>query len=123
MFSKGHFACHNKKMNPLQHPIKLSILAFVAALVGLAFDGTVLTIWNMKREKTRLEKKYQETAMANAVLRGRIEQAANNESFIARQAREKFDFVHDDEMVFIFEGADSNDALDKGFHLTPGAVR
>jgi cell division protein FtsB len=91
------------------------LLALLVALASLLAEGTLLDLWNLKREKTRLEKRYIEITKSNVDLRGKLDQARHSSPFIARQARDKLDLVKEDELIFIFE----NDDL----HQTPTASR
>jgi cell division protein FtsB len=87
----------------LEHPFKVGCLAALVALVSLLADGTLLHLWDLKREKARLEKRHSETLAYNQDLARKIKQARTSERFIAREARDRLDLVKEDELVFIFE--------------------
>jgi cell division protein FtsB len=90
-----------------EHPVKLASVAIVLAFVGLLTEGTLLDLWNLKSDHSKLEKRYQETLKYNEMIRAKIEQARTSDKYIGRQAREKLDLVKDDELVFIFENESS----------------
>src|SRR3954471_21929942 len=88
-----------------EHPIKTGILAVVIAFMSLLIQGTLLDLWDLKQEKSRLENRYRETLAYNQELARKIDQAQNSDKFIARQARERLDMVKEDKLVFIFENS------------------
>lgn len=87
----------------LEHPIKVTLLATALAFTNLLTDGTFFNLWNLKKEKTKLEKRFQEAKRYNEKVQFKIDLARNSDRFIERQAREKLDLLKEDELVFIFE--------------------
>jgi cell division protein FtsB len=87
----------------LESPIKIAVIGLGLAFGSLLFQGTLLELWNLKSEKWRLQKRYQELTQINGDLSYKIDLARNSDKFIGRQAREKLDLIKDDELIFIFE--------------------
>jgi cell division protein FtsB len=101
--------------NLFEHPIKIGLIALLLAFTSLLAEGTLIDLWSLKREKQRLQNRYQELKTYSHDLQGRLLQAKNSDGFIGRQARDKLDLVKEDELVFIFE----NDNVTE----TPAATR
>jgi cell division protein FtsB len=87
----------------LEHPVQVGLLAALVAIASLLAEGTLLHLWDLKREKVRLQKRYAETVAYNQDITRKIKQARSSERFIAREARDRLDLVREDELVFIFE--------------------
>ena len=87
----------------LEHPVKIGISALALAFAGLLSEGTLLDLWNLQKEKAKIQGRLDENMKTNEDLKMRIERAQNSDKFIGKQAREKLDLVRDDELVFIFE--------------------
>jgi cell division protein FtsB len=86
-----------------EHPLKFTGFALLVAFTSLLAGGTLLDLWNLDREKIKIESRLNQTLASNSVLESKIEQAKSSDKFIAKQAREYLDLVKDDELIFIFE--------------------
>ncbi len=91
----------------LEHPVKIGFLAFAIAFASLLAEGTLINLWDLKREKSKLQKNFNETIAYNRELSSKIAQAKSSDGFIGRQARDKLDLAKDDELVFVFESENS----------------
>src|SRR4051812_39102111 len=87
----------------LDHPVRVAIVASFMAFGGLLLEGTLLNLWDLHREKSRLENRYKETVQTNKELLRKIDQAKSSDRFIARQALDRLDMIGENELVFIFE--------------------
>lgn len=68
--------------------------------------GTFFDLWNLAREKSKIQHHLDSTVRENATLESKIRQARTSDKFIGHQARETLNLVKEDELVFIFESDD-----------------
>jgi cell division protein FtsB len=73
----------------------------VFALVGILLDGTLYQMWELNAEKKNTQQKIQETQQSIKKLQKQI-QMAHDPKFIEREARDRFDLVNKDDVVFVF---------------------
>jgi len=96
-------SCLQWLRNLLENPLKLTGIALIVAFSSLLAGGTLLDLWNLNREKIKIQGKLTQTLVNNSILEAKIKQARSSDKFIAKQAREHLDLVKDDELIFIFE--------------------
>ena len=79
------------------------ILAFCSMVVLFTFvlDGTLYRLWSLHKEKERLDMQIAKHELAAGDLDKKI-RLAKSLDFIEHEARDRFDFVEDDELVFVF---------------------
>ncbi len=67
----------------------------------LVLDGTLLRLWNLKRETKRIEENVSKIQASTKNLDIQIRKAREIE-FVERQARDRFDLVGENDLVFVF---------------------
>lgn len=85
----------------LMSPKAVVMVCLVVGASGILLDGTLYRIWNLKNEKISMENKIQEAQTRLQKLRAQI-QMAHDPKFIEREARNRFDLVNKDDIVFVF---------------------
>ena len=92
----------------LHRPTRVLWLCGLLAASSLAFDGSALHLWSMRRDHRELERRIEETRLRSRHLDFQIHEALQPE-FIERQARDQFDLVKEGDLVFVFsdDGSDS----------------
>ncbi len=76
----------------------LFLLMFV-----LVFDGTFLRLWSMNKEIEILSQSITQLKIKEEQLNQQIAQA-NSIQFIEQQARERFELVDENDLLFLFPG-------------------
>ncbi|MEQ1875667.1 MAG: septum formation initiator family protein [Bdellovibrionia bacterium] len=91
----------------LNAPLKVfAVCAGIGAMM-LVLDGTLLRLWNLHRETKRIEQNVGKIAAATKILDVQIRKAREID-FVERQARDRFDLVGENDLVFVFTN-DGND--------------
>jgi cell division protein FtsB len=85
----------------LMSPRKILFWCFIFALVGILLDGTIFQMWQLTEEKKNVEQKISETKITIQKLQKQI-RMAHDPRFIEREARDRFDLVNKDDVVFVF---------------------
>ncbi len=85
----------------LNNPRRVLIVCLVFVLVALLFDGTLIKIWKLNQDIAKLENNIIDVGQANRNVRMQISQA-NDPQFIEREARDRFDLVEENDLVFVF---------------------
>lgn len=85
----------------LNNPRKVFITCLIFVLVALLFDGTLIKIWKLNQDIVKLESSIIDIDKANRHVQVQISQA-NDPRFIEREARDRFDLVEDNDLVFVF---------------------
>ena len=85
----------------LMSPRKVLLLCFIFALVGILLDGTLYQMWELNAEKKNMQHKIQDTQITIQKLQKQI-RMAHDPKFIEREARDRFDLVSKDDIVFVF---------------------
>ncbi|MCB0419489.1 MAG: septum formation initiator family protein [Bdellovibrionales bacterium] len=108
-FSNVHWLfCEVQKL--LTRPTRVLVLCLLMVFVSLVWEGSFWQLWNLKRESARLQNKMSEVAKLSQQLNMKIEKASDL-TYIDQQARDRFDLVGKDDLIFIFsDQRDSNDA-------------
>jgi cell division protein FtsB len=85
----------------LMSPKKVLISCLLFALVGILLDGTLYQMWELGVEKKNTESKILETELSIKKLQKQI-RMAHDPRFIEREARDRFDLVNKNDIVFVF---------------------
>lgn len=87
----------------LESPQRFFVLCLGICFFTLVFDGSLWRLYSLhKQQQILVEKRAQskkETIRYQALI-----QKAKDPEFLKKQAREKFDWVEEDELVFLFAG-------------------
>ncbi len=81
--------------------VLLTCLGF--AFIHLVLDGTLLRLWSLHRDQTRIQSQIDELRSQSEVLQSQIDRALDPR-FIEQQARDRFDLVNEGELIFVFSG-------------------
>lgn len=87
--------------NLIHSPKKVLILCMALIFLTLVLDGTLYRWWSLKRDYQALKTRIQQNQEDLEVLRLKINKA-KDPLYIKHQAKDRFDFVEDDEVVFYF---------------------
>lgn len=85
----------------LNHPRRVVFWCAVFALAGILLDGTLYRLWALNNETKNMTVKIEETKISIAQLEKQIKMA-HDPKFIEREARDRFDLVNKDDIVFVF---------------------
>lgn len=88
----------------LQRPLAVLVLCGLFALSAVTFDGTLFRVWELSRNRDRIESRIEDLKKSLKEKEQKILEA-NRPEFIERQAREQLDFVRDGDLVFVFPDA------------------
>jgi cell division protein FtsB len=82
-------------------PLRVLTICFAFGFLTLILDGTLLRLWSLHREHDRIEQSISEIQTQSKVLGRQISKAKEME-FVERQARDRFDLVGENDLVFVF---------------------
>ena len=85
----------------LFQPRQILIYCLVFFFGSLLFNGTALRLWGLHRDQTRLVSEIEQLKLEKESVLHQIDQASDP-YFIERQARERFDLVEDQDLLFVF---------------------
>ena len=85
----------------LYQPSKVAMTALAIATLGLLVDGSLYRLMSLYRERDHVEKENQEIEFKTAALRMQSA-GANDPRHIERDARERFDLVEKNDLLFVF---------------------
>lgn len=85
----------------LMSPRKILLLCLIFALAGILVDGTLYQMWELGVEKKNMQQKILTTEISIKKLQKQI-RMAHDPRFIEREARDRFDLVNKDDIVFVF---------------------
>jgi cell division protein FtsB len=85
----------------LMSPRKIIFWCLTFALIGILLDGTLYQMWQLNVEKKKVQQKITETKTSIQKLQKNI-RMAHDPRFIEREARDRFDLVNKDDVVFVF---------------------
>jgi len=85
----------------LMSPRKILLLCLLFALAGILVDGTLYQMWELGVEKKNMQQKILNTEISIKKLQKQI-RMAHDPRFIEREARDRFDLVNKDDIVFVF---------------------
>lgn len=88
-----------KKIIHKPSSVFLIVLAFV--VVNLLIDNTIIQIFKLKRDLSIVQNRTEE--IENNILKVQDQiKKSSDPAFIEKEARERFDFLHKGELIFIF---------------------
>lgn len=87
--------------NTLNNPRKIMFWCLVFAFVGILMDGTLYRLWSLNNESKNMKVKIEDTKISIEQLEKQIKMA-HDPKFIEREARDRFDLVNKDDIVFVF---------------------
>ncbi|HEX4923693.1 MAG TPA: septum formation initiator family protein [Bdellovibrionales bacterium] len=85
----------------LNSPMRVLIVCAAFGFLVLVLDGTLFRLWNLHREARRIESNIARLSDSTRALEMQIKKAKEIE-FVERQARDRFDLVGEDDLVFVF---------------------
>lgn len=85
----------------LMSPRKIVFWCLIFALIGILLDGTLYQMWQLNSEKKNVEQKILDTKISINKLQKQI-RMAHDPKFIEREARDRFDLVNKNDVVFQF---------------------
>jgi hypothetical protein len=85
----------------LNQPIKVVSLCLLMAFANLVVDGTLLQLWSLQRNINRIGIETEAAKVKMVEVRKSVAKASDPE-FLEMQARERFDLVGEDDLVFVF---------------------
>lgn len=91
----------------MHRPIQVFWICAVAALMGVVLDGTAFRLWGLHREHRAIAERIEEGKVRSKQLAFQIQKAQQPE-FIEKAARDQFDLVKEDDLIFIFSDETSD---------------
>lgn len=85
----------------LQSPIKVLWICLALAFANLVLDGSLYRYYVLSKDLTETREKMNSLAQSNNDLDSQI-QKMKDPSHLERVARERFDLVKENELVFVF---------------------
>ncbi len=85
----------------LNSPARVFLICAAFGFLTLVVDGTMLRLWTLHREHQKIEQNISKVEEKSKVLEVQIQKAKEME-FVERQARDRFDLVGEDDLVFVF---------------------
>lgn len=85
----------------LESPKRFLILCLGVCFFTLVFDGSLWRLYSLYKQQSLLEQSRLQAIEETNKYRELIRKA-RNPSFLKKQARERFDWVEEDELVFLF---------------------
>jgi cell division protein FtsB len=85
----------------LSSPKSMMVFCLVLIFFALIIDGTLFRLWKLNRDYDALTQKLEQESERLKILEVQV-QKAKDPLFIKHQARDRFDLVEEDEMVFFF---------------------
>lgn len=85
----------------LARPSKVLVYCALLAFIALGIEGSLFQLWRLYRDESQLTKQIGEIRASTKDLNFQIERA-RDPKFIEKQARERFDLVEEDDLVFVF---------------------
>ena len=85
----------------LNNPLKVFWICLGVAFLSLVASGTLLQLWGLHRNIEKIKLETQATSVKLIDIRQDLLQA-QDPGFIEKQARERFDLVHEGDLVFVF---------------------
>jgi hypothetical protein len=85
----------------LYQPSRVALVAVAIAILGLTIDGSVFRLISLYRERDHLRLETREIDFKTEALRAQSA-GANDPHHIERDARERFDLVEKNDLLFVF---------------------
>ncbi len=89
----------------IHNPRRVFGVCFCFVLVTLLADGTLIKIWGLNQDIIKVQSNLNIVNVEIEKVEKQIHQA-NEPSYIEREARDRFDLVEDNDLVFVFAGED-----------------
>ncbi len=87
--------------NSLNRPLKILLVCNIVFAGYLFLNGAVWRVWGLKRDQATISDQILDAKERSKMLDMQIRQA-KDQSFIARQAKDKLDMVGERDLVFVF---------------------
>jgi cell division protein FtsB len=91
--------------NFIHDPKRVFIVCLFFVLVTLLADGTLIKIWGLNQDILKVQSSLSQVNVEIEKVEKQIHQA-NEPAYIEREARDRFDLVEDNDLVFVFAGED-----------------
>lgn len=101
------FALFDSVHQLLQSPIKVLWICLALAFVNLILDGSLYRYYILTKDLRETREKIEQISLANVDLENQIRKM-KDPSHLERVARERFDLVKENELVFVFSEDQSN---------------
>ena len=87
--------------NFLNKPLKVLVVCNIVFAGYLFLNGAVWRVWGLKRDQVTIQDQILKSQEQAKTLDMQIRQA-KDQSFIARQAKDKLDMVGEHDLIFVF---------------------
>ena len=84
-----------------QHPERVIVLCALSVVFSLLIDGSGYRIWQLSVRQHELKDQISEANQKTQELNEQIEMA-HDPKYLEREARERFDLVYKDDLIFVF---------------------
>ena len=91
----------NLVMSLLENPRQILMICVFFGLLGTLFDGTLYRLWALKNDQIKVNSNIAATQLEIMTLQRQIKMA-HDPKFIEREARDRFDLVDENDIVFVF---------------------
>jgi cell division protein FtsB len=85
----------------LHQPILVLSICLALVSFGLILDGSLFRLWSLYRDSRSIQEKIVSVERASERLAALIERS-NDPQYMELQARERFDYVEKNDLVFVF---------------------
>lgn len=85
----------------MNNPVRVFVYGAVLSFLTLTFDGSLWRFWSLNRGQEKMQSRLTQLEERARSLEFKIHQAESL-SFIERQATDKFDYVREGDLIFIF---------------------
>lgn len=87
--------------NFLNRPLKVLLVCNIIFATYLFMNGAVWRVWGLKRDQATITDQIANSKIISKNLDMQIKQA-KDQSYIARQAKDKLDMVGENDLIFVF---------------------
>ena len=77
------------------------VVCLIMVFLSLVVEGSLLQLWRLHRQSSLLQNKISEVEKISAKIKMKISRASDLR-YIDQQARDRFDLVGKDDLIFIF---------------------
>lgn len=92
----------------LSRPLVVFWICLAVVFVSLVWEGSLWQLWTLNRQSARLKTKMSEVTRMSKQLNMKI-QKASDLTYIDQEARDRFDLVGKDDLIFIFSDSRTDD--------------
>ena len=89
----------------IHNPKKVFSVCLTLVFLTLLLDGTLLKTWALSLDIKKVQNNLNKVDQEIESIERQIHQA-NEPAYIEREARDRFDLVEDNDLVFVFAGED-----------------